>query len=323
MHLSEDSKTQIVEAVKAYASDKGLTHSDTGNIHGTRLAKFLEISVSYMSYILNDKWNEIKAGEKTIQLADHHFLKMADKVGYKLEERVWQHFDSHNYMATYNFIEYCREKKALGIVDAETGSGKTYASEQYQRENPVGTYLVTCDGFMAATQFGLSLNKLVGGFQPRNLYQMVQNIEEQLSDMSAKGIDPIIIIDEAENLKPKAYEAIKAICDRLLGKVAIVLIGANDYAPWLKSRAAKRMACFPQIWSRFKGNIKYLHRLNKAELVEVCKQLNINDVAIHNYLMALTDNWRDLSNHIEKIFDEHFETQEPITLGLVKRIFDK
>lgn len=323
MQLSEDIKKQIVEAVKSYAIEKGMTNPKTGNIHGTNLGKFLDISVSYMSYILNDKWNEIKAGENTIQLPDHHFLKMADKVNFKLEQTVWKHFDNDNFVMAYDFFDYLREKRAYGILDAEVGSGKTYSAEQYLHDNPVGTYLVTCDEFMAATQFGLELNKQVGGFQPRNLYQMVQNIEHELGNLIGKGITPMILIDESENLKPKSYGAIKALCDRLLGKVSIVLIGANDYEKTLKRRAIRRMACFPQIYSRFKGNIRYLHQLNSAEVVEVCNQLGIKDRAVHNYLITVTDNWRDLSQHIEKIFDEHLDTGEPITLAMVKRLFDK
>lgn len=323
MQLSEDIKKQIIEAVKTYAIAKGMTNPKTGNIHGTNLGKFLDISVSYMSYILNDKWNEIKAGDSTIQLPDHHFLKMADKVGYKMEQLVWKHFDNDNFIMADNFFAYCREKKAYGIIDAEVGTGKTYSAEQYLKENPLGTYLVTCDEFMAATQFGLELNKKVGGFQPRNLYQIVQNIEYELGKKIAKGITPIIIVDEAENLKPKSYGAIKALCDRLLGKVAIVLIGANDYEKTLKRRAVRQMACFPQIYSRFKGNIKYLHQLAKPDLVEVCNQLGIKDRAVHNYLISITDNWRDLKQHIEKIFDEHLDTGEPITLVMVQRLFDK
>ncbi len=319
--LTEVQKSEIIEAVKAYATAKGMVHDKTGNINQTQIARYVGVSGSYMSHILRGKWNEIPAGKELVQLADTYFLKMAEKVGYQLTTENWKHFDSDNYISIVNDLNDARARGQNKVIDGATGSGKSYAIKRYQRERPNGTIVVTCDSFMTNTDFGRALNEAVGGIPSRTMYVLVRNIEEQLTVMYDKGYNPIIIIDEAENLKDSSYGAVKAIIDRVVGKVPVVLVGANNYIQKIRNKAIRQHSCFPQVWSRFKGGQSDLFKLNSEELKQVCASLGIKDKAVIDYLLKITDNWRDLSDHIKALMAEHHETGRPIDLIMAQTIF--
>jgi len=318
--LTEVQKSEIMEAVKAYAVDKGMVNDRTGNINQTQLARYVGVSGSYMSHIIRGNWNEIPAGKDKVQLADTYFIKMAEKVGHQLERTSWKHFDTDNYISMVTAIEDARKRGQNRIIDGETGSGKSYAIKRYQRDRPNGTIVVTCDSFMTNTNFTCALNDAVAGIPSRTMWVLVRNIEEQLMVMYDKGYSPVIIIDEAENLKDSSYGAVKAIIDRVAGKVPIVLVGANQYTQKIRNRAIRMQGCFPQIWSRFKGGMTDLFKLNAEELKQVCAAFGITSKEVIKHIAQRTDNWRDLSDHIKALINEHHETGRPIDLAMAQTL---
>lgn len=289
--ITEIQKEQIVRGMEEYISLHGLSNN--------KFAKnIVEIPASYVSALVNRKWNAMPAGSKLVKIEDKYFQRIAEKVGIELEETFWGHFDTDNYQAITIAMNDARMSKLPIAIDGETGAGKTYAIREYRRQNPSETYLVTCADDLTSKSFMIELAEAVGIKAIGATSTLRKNITRKLND----DANPLLIIDEAENLKDGAWGSIKSMMDALKGKCGIVLIGANDFETTLAKKASRMKRSFPQIYSRIKeGGFTPLFKLSMDDVSLVCSSLGITSKRVINYLFDSCNNMRELSGAVTKL----------------------
>lgn len=242
-------------------------------------------AVTYLSFLVNDKWR------KDEKLIPERFWRELLRF-FRLDDQIL--YDTEVLRQTMGLLAICKQEGESGLVDAPTGSGKTEACKDFVRKGGKAIYLITCAGDMTVKQLIQTVYTAVvdKNHLGKTIYEMRQDIQVTLGQRWQDK--PILIFDEAENLKPQAYQVIKALYDGLVEdkKAGIVLLGANQYCNYLDKMAHRinpkvtTTECMAQIWRRFCENRIVLPGLTHAEAVLICQQAGITDKALISQIVA-------------------------------------
>lgn len=307
--ISESQKEKLVQGMKAY--------TNAHNISNNKMARLAGISASYISAMVNGKWNEMAAAGKLIKIEDKYFKAVAKVIGMHLNGNVWAHFDTDNYMTIINACDTARATKLPVAIDGESGQGKTYSIHEYKRMNPGNTYVVTSAGDLTSKGFMMELAEAVGVKPAGDRTAIRKEIERKLRNDN----NALLIIDEAENLKAGAWDSIKSIMDSLKGYVGIVMVGANDFQQQLYKKASRGTRNFPQIYRRLKeGGFYRLIALNMQDVKMVCQSLGVPADAIPEF-QRYASNMGELAGSVIRVTQKGYSLND-LNAELVNTILE-
>ena len=280
-------KAQVMEAVrKAISPDNPNAESQA------KLAKRADIGTAFITHVLGgpEKWANYSNGTP---VPDYVFQRLAEALGLSLDV-----FPTENYQKIYSALAEAKLEHEYRIIDGGPGAGKTFACKEFVRQNPVGTYLITCAGDLSAKELMQEIARKVGSNPEGTKSQIRRGVEQKL----AKEIDssPLIIFDEAENLQDRVFDEIKAIHDTLEYRCGIVLVGANNFYKSLERKALKGKGCFPQIFSRFKTSAVFVGSLSPADARAICTAHGITDKKEISRIYDDCQDHRDLFRYLRK-----------------------
>lgn len=277
--ISEKQKQETILAIRSRIEESGVSQN--------RLATLAKVSNATISNMLREKWDSI---------SDAMWRKIRTALGFgELAIETSQFTD------IIAALVDCKVELGARIIDGRTGLGKTAASRYFQYSRTDETYLVRCGGDMTAKEFLQEVARSVGASEQGSRSQIRMAISSKLG----RDNMPLLIIDEAENLKDGVYPSLKALYDDLEGKAGIVLIGANAYLEELKTKASRRRpGCFPQIYSRFKQNATAIGPMTKDDVAVCLDAYGINDRSLTNQLYNTCEDYRDLFREIRKITEQ-------------------
>ena len=287
--LTQQDKDSIAEAARRYIKSKEISQS--------AFASLVEVDRATISHILNGKY-EIQAGKgKSASISDSKFLSIRRFLdGGKLIIRT------SNYKDINGTLAFCKRFHKYRIIDGQTGAGKTFACEQFKRNNPIGTYLIRCSGDLTAKELMEAMGTATGVGTEGTRASIRVRVVEKLKRME----EPIIIFDEAENLKDSLYAMIKAVADDLKDIAGIVLIGANNsghgYFEWMRRSAERKRGCFPQVFSRFKSHPTVLGSIGQGDIEEVCRHYGFDAQT----RISLQESCKDMRDLIETASELEF-----------------
>ena len=303
--IQESQKENIVRAMELYISDHNLSNN--------KFAKQVQVSPSYISAMVNRRWNEMPAGNKLVKIEDRYFERIAEAIGLQLKESDWGHFETDNYAMITDVLNESRMYQTVMAIDGETGLGKTYAIQDYRRKNPNETYVIECAGDFTAKRFIVELCKVL------NLSHIGTTTDLRLSIVRKLSNDnnPLLIIDEAENLKDNTWHSIKKVMDDVASstnrKAGIVLFGANNFEEKMQRRAERMKEPFPQVHSRIKeGGYYNLFTMNYDDKKNILDQLGISSLKVKKVLDTRCNNMRELYGAVTKLRREEKITRKPV-----------
>jgi hypothetical protein len=316
--LTSETKEKIVLTVENYIENRKGT---AGFLVDNFLKSVEGVNKTDWSYMRNRNWDKVRtvrSGKEVLSsVKDIKFLNLGRAVGLEFEGDYWQHFNTDNYMMICNVISEARTRKIPYCIDGDTGQGKTYSISRYHQERSADTFVVRCAGDMSVKDFIVEVAEAVGCEAVGSKVQVRKRIVRHLS----KKNDPVLIIDEAENLKDGAYDGIKAMMDDLKGICPIVIVGANDYQSKLQKLAEKKKKSFPQIYSRLKeGGFNRLFEMGREDVSGICNALNIKDKSLIGLLANYCSNMRELSGTITTLLKEADQAGRPVDSALFKAI---
>jgi DNA transposition AAA+ family ATPase len=198
--------------------------------------------------------------------------------------RLWMRcIQTKEYQRFAEFCEECRTSRYIGLCYGAAGVGKTESAKEYAQwdeiepllswhgvvqprlspDNPrpqVALYTPTAT--VTARQMEKDLVLLrwslrVIGEAARSVPQEVETVE----GMVRPGQVDLLIVDEADRLKPLALEVLRDVYDR--SPMGLILVGM----PGLE----KRLARYPQLYSRV-GFVHQYRTLDREEQKEIIEQ---------------------------------------------------
>jgi DNA transposition AAA+ family ATPase len=297
--IDKNTKHQIIEAIRVYMTDNKLSQDafveHVKKMNGGMTKGF---SVAYLNDMLKDK---LTTGNKQTPIDDKYFYRAAQAIRFTVRKSYRKHHENDNFYMCLNTYTDARESRMPFAIDGPTGEGKSYSAQHYLMLNPKNTYYVRCDGDLTAKSFFMELANALHMQVAGPIYDIRKNVIFKLKNET----DPLLIIDEAENLKDRAWESMKRIMDDLKGYCGIVFIGANDFEKQLQKKADKMKGCFPQVLRRIReGGINQMFSLTVDDAIDICKTYGITS---KQHVKALFDRCRNiaqLTSMIEKVLRE-------------------
>ena len=302
--LTKAQKQTIVAEASKYMDAKKLSQNEFARIAG--------ISSAYMSDIMNGK---LTTGAKNTEIKEDYFIKIAKAIGVNMENPLWWHIDTDNFLSIIDTFRQAREQKVPFAIDGETGMGKSYAADLYLKMYPTNTYKVICDNDLTAKSFMNELAYSIGIKPIGATYNIRKSVVQHLKGKR----EALLIVDESENLKDRGWGSIKRIMDDLKGLCGIVFIGANGFEAMLQKKANKLITPFPQVNSRIReGGFKKLFDFEENDILGVCKEHDIKDKEVITILRNKCRNMRELAGAIIKLKRAQKSTPEYTLIDLAK-----
>ncbi len=296
--MQETQKQEIARALTAYQEENGLSNEALG--------RFVGLSGAYIGYLLKAEWNQVPgAGGKVVSITDATWRKVQAALGLTVSV-----VPTRNYQDVVAACAKAKREARCLVVDGATGAGKTFALEQFKRQHPAGTYLVTSTTRLSAQDFVERLAEAVGVSLSRGRSQVaaVQAIAEKLLAQR----HPVLLLDELETAfeakNPKAiFGLIKDLQRETAGRLGIVLVGAGLWARLLE-KVKWNSGSFPQLVSRFEQVPPVLlGGIGREDEEEVGRAFGLGGrKGLHQALAALPDqrpckNYRDLIGRLEEM----------------------
>lgn len=323
MKLTDQQKKDICTALKQYAVERGTPERPLSlkkiSHETSLLQKGVKVGISYLSDLMSGK---LTTGGKDVLIDDKYFYSVAELIGFRIANDSNIHHDTADFMECWNVFEDARNMKLPSVIDGSTRFGKSYSAQEYKKKahNSHYVFLMKCDGDLTAKGFMEELAEVVGVQAIGSGYKIRKAIVRKIKQCEA---DPILIIDEGENLKDNSWNSVKSMMDDLKGICPIVIIGANGFKDTLERKAAKNKGCFPQIIGRIEEGLGF-HLLNGISSVEdvstICRAYGITNRSHVNTFFDNCSSIGILTRKVKLVIKESKELQTPITPDFIKAI---
>ena len=219
-----------------------------------KLSERLGISSGTLSQIRNRKY--AADPQKIFDMLDSYF-------GVKEEAQLT--YSEIDYAETsisseiYNIIRICQVKGGLAVACGSAGIGKTKAAQQFIKNHPTNSILITINPCITAIKSLLKvIASKIGASVEKSRDELWMSIAEALSD----GM--VLIFDEAQHLPPKTIEVLRSFSDHFADNgqtLGICFIGNLETV----GRYSGKKAEFAQIANRTKQKKIYTQEEIKRE----------------------------------------------------------
>lgn len=300
--MNNEQKYEIIEAAKSYLADTGLTQQD--------IASLSKMSSSYISQILNGKISTT-VNEKEVPIADEQFRKIANTIGYNLNTVIWEALPTEQHREICGALQEFKNKCISGMLICETGSGKTFATNQYKKSNPVHTYMITVSEAHSPNDIideMISLMKLDGKGRQAN---KIERVATHLRKLKFQEENVQIIVDEGENMRKPHFNRMKSLYDKWKPYASIVIIGTPKLTHKMNDYKERDLDGMPQFCRRFKANTRYITPIDRS-YQQFMDKYNIPK-GLRTLLRQLCDNYGELSDYLYPVMQEAHEQKKPLT----------
>ena len=317
--LTEEQKKQISDALDAYVVEKGISYNT--------VAKGCRVSATYFSYIKKgDYFVPSQHGETVIP--DSLFTKIARYVEFSLEKESWKRVMTAETIIIEQKLIEAKENGTFKAIIGASGCGKTYTVDHFvAREKHSHVYRIT-DGCLHKVSDVISdltdeMRLMVKG---KTQVGKLRAIENKISKIYSSGGTPLIIIDEAENLKLPVFGFVKQLYDILIknGKkekmCGIVLIGTEQLTRKIEKMSVRDKEGMPQFTRRIKAGVELIdHRewyKDKGFVNYVTELTGEKDIV--TLLKGMANNYGEVNDYLQPAMRNADKYGEPFTLQFFK-----
>src|SRR6185437_1659264 len=179
-----------------------------------------KINVGYLSYMLKGQF--IINGT---DIADKWFSQLAEFIGYRVEKPYWETKSTPQFLAIIAALQDAKAYPKAYMLIAPTGDGKTFATDKFVNQHPINTFRITVADHFKISNILDAICELAGSPTSGDTSEKERRLARRLAEIRRSGGQPIIIIDEAENLKVPVLKLLKSLYDRVIPFCSLVLIG--------------------------------------------------------------------------------------------------
>lgn len=302
--MNNDLKTQIATGVADYAKAKGLSNNDIARLTG--------VNAGYISNMLRQNFtNEVNG--KQVPIGDKHFYKLAEWAGLATKKMFWHLEPTRQFTEIITTLEDCKGECKTALIIAKTGLGKTNAIDTFCKKNPLNTYRITVNSLYKLIDVVNELADKVGiemGYvtaKRMNDYSIkirMDKIAAKLVELKHSGGEPIIIIDEGENMEINVLKMTKGLFDIVKGHCAIVLVGTPKLQANMLNSTGRNRNALPELYRRFKAGLKHISELNKKDDFKPFFDKYVKDKGLQKLLCMLCENYGELYDYLQPTLKE-------------------
>lgn len=235
----------------------------------------------------------------------------------------WQDIQTLQSKEIISELIEAKENRLARLLVSDTGLGKTNTIKIFKRKLNANTYVITVgDSFKLVDVLDSILLQLEITTQKSEtrIREKLHTITEALKNLNGKS-KPIIIIDEAENLKPNSLRMMKELYDHIIDYCSLVLIGTEQILETIHNKRRRNRTGVPQLWRRFKAGTRYITPINKArDFVPFFEKYIPGETDLQDSLLELCENYGELHDYLEPVLRHASTNNQAVTDQLFRFI---
>lgn len=230
--INENVKKRIVEAMaearKSYTSDSK---------HATSLG----VATSVYSAVKNGNWEG--------QLSEAMWISLARRLDVKLRgEMVWRAAKTETFEYVTAQLTACQEGSLSGILCDLPNIGKTFAARHYARTHHRAVY-IDCSQVKSKQMLVRQIAKCFGLSEKGRYVDVYSDLVFYIGTIDR----PLVILDEAGDLKYDAFLELKALWNATEGCCGWYMMGADGLAEKIQRSIEYKKVGYTEILSRYGG----------------------------------------------------------------------
>lgn len=296
-------KQKVSEALNKWLQES----PDNRTLNG--LAEEHGITKLYVSRIKNGAFEIVNSTtEKTTVIADEYFYRIAEAIGLAHRSGSGLHWETYNFQYVMRACKRAQGKRMRVLLEGDTGHGKTYALDYFQIHFDKVIYIKATHS-MTERNLLQAIAKKLGIGDIRGARNTINAIRHALTGTPGY----LLIIDEAEYLKPNLFHVVKEIADFTEGKCGFILSGLG-ISKTIKKLANKGRMGFPQLRRRFFPNrILLPDTIEKGEKEKICLDSGITDRTAINVIQQYCNDFDMLSQVVNEVTNRQKSTGRKMT----------
>ena len=192
-------------------------------------------------------YSQLKAGQTERVLSEANWISMARRLGVELRPGMeWKAAQTATFRYIWAQLTACQNGSLSAIMCDMPNIGKTFTAREYVKGHKNAVY-VDCGQVKTKTQLVKQIAKEFG-VSCRGQYK---DVYEDLV-FYLKTVDtPLIILDEAGDLKNEAYLELKALWNATERQCAWYMMGADGLKARIERSVDMKMVGYTELLSRF------------------------------------------------------------------------
>ena len=257
--MTDLQKEQIVQAIKDEVSRLGSQN---------KVATKSGVSPATISQMLNHNWELIK---------DELWQKVAQALDINTAEQ-WQVVETTNYRMVFSVLSDAKNASLFIPISHKAGSGKTTAlttiANLYSGNNVF--YIQARE--WARREFLFELCKVLGIKQDSG-YTTVDTLGQKVILFFAQrtGKKPLLIVDEADKLKPSALRWFITLYNEMEDKMGVVISGTDNLEKTIKAGVKYNKLGFDELDDRFGRKFIHLIGATFKDFKNICESNVLKD----------------------------------------------
>ena len=236
----------------------------------SKVAEKIGVSITSLSLWLNGKY-----GADTGKMD----AKIAAALGY--QEDGWQVVTSiTNYRKIEFVVNSCKQESMWMAISNKAGSGKTQTLEHLFNRDLTGSIIFIQAEEWNARQFLVELAERTCGVPKRSytdIPTLLKLITEYLNRLAADK--PMLIIDEADKLRPAALRKLIPIYNRTEHRLGCVLAGTENLHKEIARGVRNNLKGYDEIDSRLGRSFIDLPGATEQEVRDICLANRLDETA--------------------------------------------
>ncbi|MDM1557088.1 ATP-binding protein [Chryseobacterium indologenes] len=310
--MNNNIKNNIISALNQWLIDNDYTAND--------FAAKSNVPANYLSYMRKNIYF-VSTGGKDVEIDDKYFRMICDAIDYDPENKLaWMPRQTPQFTQMITYLSDAKKHGYTNIIIGETGSGKTYCTDIFLKQNPKDIFKVTVGSLDNITdlldKLGQAMRIPLVGSPSKKL----RDITKHIIKLKLDGREPMIVWDESEYLKQATLANIKEMHDHLYGKCALIMIGTNQLLTKIEKLKNKNAPGMPQFYRRVKYGIRHLRPID-TRFKEFLT--SIADPHLKRFLQDECENYGELHDALLPAMREAERMGQPLTENLVRTILNK
>lgn len=305
-------KQQISAAINDYMAKHGVSQADIS----------ARISVN-KGYICNISQGVFTYGNKNTVIADRYFGAIARYVGYQIDKTYWGLVKTIQFKKIITSLTDAQQRAIVKTIVGQSGCGKTYSADTYyEKHKTANVYKIKVSSLHELRDVIYDICVELGVEPRKGKVANLRLIIEKLKQLHDDGVSPLLIVDEAENLRIPVFGLFKAIYDAIVATklCGLVLIGTPELLDKIDKMAKKNKEGVPQFARRIKAGRVILDEIVKeySDFVDD----KVDDPALKTLLNSICDNYGELNSYLEPALIEASEMGLPLTESFFREMYD-
>ncbi len=235
------------------------------------VARKCNINVGALSAIMHGKYGADEA--RMLQ-------KIAKELNYR--ESSWRLVQTtHNYRKIAQVYNDAKTESMWFAISNKAGSGKTATMEDLFNQDTSGTVVFIQAEEWSGRQFLMKLiqqtlgESALQGKGYLSVGKLTDIVANYFNDMSLDR--PILLIDEADKLRPAALRTLIPIYNRTENRLGVILSGTENLEKEIKSGVRLHKKGYDELESRFGRTYIHLRGASEQEVYDICAANGISD----------------------------------------------